>query len=98
MTDREYNYVINSQYSDEIDKRLLRTYLFNETEVIKELEGNVTIYDVLVDCGIFKSKNDAKRNWKCGPLRDGFNDFKDIGKLHKRLTVMVYGLSPRIEA
>ncbi len=88
MTD--FNYIINASLMDELDKQILRKSIFNETEEIKELEGNVTIYDILVDCGLFSSKKEAKRNWKRGPIQKGFNDFTDLGKRWHRLTIMSY--------
>lgn len=49
----------------------------------------IDMYDILVQAGIFKSKSDAKKNWKRTgrEIPKGFSDFQKIGKLNNRITI-----------
>ena len=52
---------------------------------------NEDMFDLLVRTGIFKSKGDARRNWKLTgkDIPPGFSDFQGIGKHRHRITIWV---------
>lgn len=76
------NFIVLNPWVWEEDKHLF----FGEEEVIFLRQENMI--DILVMCDIFKSKNDAKRNWK-GPIDipEGFNQFT-VGKLKTVISVL----------
>lgn len=78
------NYIVkNDKYRDGDD------ILFFDGEEVCFIDDNKDMYDILVMAGLFKSKNQAKNNWtRTGKeIPKGFNDYMNIGKLNKRLTV-----------
>ena len=74
----EYNFVIKNEFYEE-NKDLIEP-LFGNDEIIY-LE-NVDIYDLLVLSKLFKSRSEAKNNWKKTgkDIHLGFSDFENLGK------------------
>jgi hypothetical protein len=71
--------------------------LFEDEEIVM-LTANKTIFDILADEGIFKSKSQARKNFvprdicgnkieldKFGNIPNGFTEFQ-VGKLNHRIT------------
>jgi hypothetical protein len=62
--------------------------IFHPEDDIIFIGSNLDMYDILLKFGFFKSKNDARKNWKQTgkdvPL--GFNDFR-IGKRKRLLSI-----------
>jgi len=77
------NFIVPNQFLQDRDKELL----FGD-EQIEELQ-TTDIFEVLVVCGIFPSKSQARKNWNRGEIKDGWNDFDRIGKLKHRICVWV---------
>ena len=84
----EFNYVVPAGNMTAFDWNLVKEVVMDR-EPYEVLDRRATIYDVLVKAGVFRSKNEARRNWKRGPLKEGLNDFKDVGKLRHRIFVQV---------
>ena len=57
-----HNFIIRSQNST-LDFDDLIPQIFGDTTTIAE-KFNVDMFDILVEIGAFKSKSDAKNNWK----------------------------------
>jgi len=64
--------------------------LFFGDEPVEYIEDGLDMYDVLVLAGIFSSKGQARKNWTRtdANIPKGFSDFRNIGKLHKRLCLL----------
>ena len=79
--------VIDHPNRTEFDDELFRKHVFESPDVTILPQGS-DVYDVLKASGFFKSKNEAKRNWKEGPLKVGMNRFEGIGKLRRNIYVL----------
>jgi hypothetical protein len=81
----EFNVIIENQHLMGDERRL-----FFQGEDVFYLPPSTDMYDLLVQIGIFPSKAQARKNWnKSGQeVPPGFSDFKGIGKLRRRLTVL----------
>lgn len=47
----------------------------------------IDIYDLLVFAKLFSSKGVARKNWKRQGIPQGFEEFKNIGKFNKSMTI-----------
>lgn len=83
----EFNVIIKNKYYKENED--LVPILFDEEEVIFIEDDNIDMYDILVKLNIFRSKSEARKNWKKTKkdIPDGFTDIMKIGKLNKRITI-----------
>ncbi len=83
----DFNFLITHPDMRLSDYRVNRKWVMDKEpyEILKD--RNTTIYDILVKCGIFRSKNQARKMWHRGQLKTGLNDFKDVGKLRHRIFV-----------
>jgi len=65
-----------------------RETLFPDEELVHVFreDNPKTIFDFLVIIGAFKSKSQAKKNWKGGPIQDGWNEWF-IGKKKRHLCI-----------
>lgn len=90
----EFNFVIVNQHFCSSDVEL-----FFDDEKVEYIkcpidsgigDRPIDMYDILVKVGIFKSKSIARKNWnRTGPqIPKGFSDFKGIGKLKRRITIL----------
>jgi hypothetical protein len=81
----EANVIIQNEFLEPGDSEL-----FFPGEEVTLIEDNLDMYDILTRFGLFKSKGDARNNWKQTnrDIPPGFSDYKYIGKLHSRLTVL----------
>jgi hypothetical protein len=54
-----------------------------------EITEDEDMYDLLIRLGVFDSRSQAQKNWtRTGAeIPYGFNDFENIGKFNKRLTI-----------
>lgn len=82
---KEYNIIVKTDEYKETDKELF----FGDEEVIFVPE-TTTMWDVLVECGVFKSKSEARKNFtRTGKdIPDGFTDLEGLGKLKTRITIL----------
>lgn len=83
----DFNAVIHHPNRCEFDDELDRRIVFESDDIVYFPVGS-TIFDVLVKAGFFPSKNEARRNWDRGELKDGFNRFERVGKLKRNLYVL----------
>ena len=52
-----------------------------QNETVLELKPEHNLLDLLVICGIFSSKSEAKRNWKGEvKIKSGYSEFRRLGK------------------
>jgi hypothetical protein len=85
MTD--YHAVIDHPNRTAFDDQLFFKIVFESSDVHIFPQGS-DVYDVLKEAGFFPSKNEARRQWRYGSLRQGMNRFEGIGKLRKNLYVL----------
>lgn len=46
------------------------------------------MFDILILCGIFTSRSQAKKNWKYEPMiLDEWNEYLNIGKFNKNIYI-----------
>lgn len=83
---KEYNVLIGNGVQ-ESDKELFFGPLTKDDKFIT-MQDNVRWPDVLVECNIFKSKNDARRNGWNKEIEEGFTDRQRLGKLKHRIIVL----------
>ena len=81
---QEFNFVIDNKNFDE---HLLEAIF--ESEDVQFISAENDMFDILVMCDLFRSKSEARKNWKRTgkDIPEGFTDIKNIGKLHHRLTI-----------
>jgi hypothetical protein len=77
--------IINQNYEHERD---LVPLIFGE-DIITYFQDDADMFDLLVYLNIFKSKAEARRNWKRtgGNIPFGYTEFKKIGKFSKSLYI-----------
>ena len=63
-------------------------YEVTRDEYVHYMNEGTDIYDILVWCGLFKSKGDARKNWKRGGLQDGWKLYDKVGKLNNSLAIL----------
>jgi hypothetical protein len=78
----QWNVLIGKDSSNPKDLNLL----FGEGGEFLELSDEARWPDVLVACGIFKSKSDARKNGWNKDIGEGWTDIR-IGKLHTHICV-----------
>lgn len=83
----EFHAVISHPNMGPVDTGLFERVLFESSD-ISYFPVGTKIWDVLVAGKFFQSKNDARRNWGRGELREGWNEFRRIGKLNRSLFVL----------
>jgi len=69
----------------ELNKDLINI-IFGEEEVMF-VDENFDIFDALVLIGVFKSKTQARKNWKRGMIKGGYQEFLRLGKFNKNLYI-----------
>ena len=82
----EYNIIIRN---DNLEKNKdLIPLLFDNEDILYE-RNHLDMYDILVNCKLFTSKSNARKNWnRTGKeIPEGFTDLINIGKLNHRLTI-----------
>src|SRR6185369_11600579 len=74
----------------------LKGRVFSDEPVLL-LPANATMLDALAQAGVFKSKSDARKNWK-GPIEipRGFSEHT-IGKLQHKIWILNWVEGPWIE-
>jgi len=85
VTGEEHNFIVKNGFELEGDKEL-----FFQGEPVEFIPNEWKMADLLVHVGVFKSKSQARQNWrKTGEaIPDGFTDLKKIGKLNNRITIL----------
>lgn len=63
-----------------------RDDIFPADEEVNLLPPETDIFDLLVMLGAFPSKTQARKNWKHGPIPDGWSEFY-VGKLRRHLCI-----------
>ena len=83
---QEFNFVITNDNLDKNDD-LIET-LFDGEGFIPVTTG-ADMFDILVMTGLFRSKSEARKNWKRTgrDIPNGFTDIDRIGKLKNRITI-----------
>ena len=85
MLPTEFNFCINNGnlFGDESER------LFNG-EPVTIIPPETTFQHLLVTLGIFSSVSQARKNPKWGEivLEEGFSDFRNVGKLRLRISVL----------
>ena len=80
------NFVVETEFLDERD-----IPLFFGKEEVEKIPENSTMLDILVACGIFRSKGEARKNgWgdvKKQKIPLGFSEF-EVGRLKHKITVL----------
>lgn len=87
LDNRDINIVIqNAELEGNED---LIPLLFGIDVPIEYIPADFDIYDILVKYGLFKSKGDAKKNWKKSSqeIPEGLNSFERLGKLRLNLHI-----------
>jgi hypothetical protein len=86
---KEFNFVIDNENFLDNEDLIESLFDLNETETVQIVPSTFDVFDMLVDAGLFRSKSEARKNWKRTgkDVPEGFTDIKDIGKLHNRLTI-----------
>lgn len=64
--------------------------LFFHGEPVQQFHWPLDMFDLLVFMGAFKSKSEARKNWKQtgAQIPKGFTDLKRIGRDRHRLTIL----------
>jgi len=88
---KEFNFVIDNENFDNNKDLIESLFELESDEMLRMIpvELDFDMFDILVEAGLFRSKSDARKNWKRTgkDVPEGFTDIKDIGKLHNRLTI-----------
>jgi hypothetical protein len=81
--------VVNQNFKEEDIKLFFDEPDKNWDGKVFRLTTENDMFDVLVLAGIFKSKSDAKRNWKKTgkEIPAGFSDFIGVGKLRHSIFI-----------
>jgi hypothetical protein len=81
---KEFNFVIDN---GNVNEHLVDAMF--DGEDVDLLPNTTDMFDILVMTGMFRSKSEARKNWKRTgkEIPEGFTDIENIGKLHKRLTI-----------
>lgn len=83
----DFNALIDHPSRTEFDDDIFRKFVF-DGEPYQVFPQGSDVFDVLKEARVFPSKNEARRQWKRGPLKEGINDFKNVGKLRRRIFVL----------
>lgn len=82
---QEFNVIVKNEFvvGDEAD-------LFFGGERIFTIPPTFDMFELLVACGVFSSKGQARKNWKLSgkDIPDGFSDFINVGKQKVRITIL----------
>ncbi len=89
----EFNFIITNEHFKSGDDVL---FFGNDEKIIfiecpiwnKTGDRPIDIYDLLVYAGLFPSKGIARKNWNRSGIPLGFEQFKNIGKLKKSITIL----------
>ncbi len=89
----EFNFIIVNEHFKTGDDVL---FFGNDEKIIfidcpvwfKTGDRLIDIYDLLVFAKLFPSKGVARKNWNRPGMPKGFEEFKNIGKHHKTITIL----------
>ena len=88
---QEFNFVIDNENLRNNEDLIESLFNLDANEPVRmvPMELDFDMFDILVETGLFRSKSEARKNWKRTEkeIPDGFTDIKNIGKLHHRLTI-----------
>ena len=86
---KEFNFVMDNENFLDNEDLIESLFDLDETETVQIVPSTFDVFDMLVDVGLFRSKSEARKNWKRTgkDVPEGFTDIKNIGKLHNRLTI-----------
>lgn len=82
MRQKEYNFIIKNENFLEGDPKL-----FFDDEKVISLDPPKDMYDILVLAKVFKSRSEAKKNYKDKEIPEGFSDGY-FGKYRIRITIL----------
>ena len=90
----EFNFIIVNEHFRSGDDVLFfgndEKVIFIECPMWHETgDRPIDIYDLLVFANIFPSKGIARKNWHRSGIPLGFEQFKNIGKLKRLITVLL---------
>ena len=81
MQPNEFNFTIGTVLTSDLD------LFFGPDETVTHLPATTTWPDVLVTCGVFSSKGQARKAGWEGTIPEGFSDQR-IGKRKVRVTIL----------
>ncbi len=89
----EFNFIIKNKHFKSGDEFL---FFGNEDKIIliecpllnKTGDKPIDIFDLLVFAKFFPSKGVARKNWHRQGMPQGFEEFKNIGKFKKSMTIL----------
>ena len=84
---QEFNFVIDNENFEKNED--LVELLFNDDLNVEILPNDWDMFDILVETGLFRSKSEARKNWKRTgkDIPEGFTDLENLGKLNHRITI-----------
>lgn len=83
---KEFCFVVENEHLQEDD---IRSF-FHEKDVVDRIPKEFSMWDVLVKCGIFQSKSQARKDvkWKDqSEIPNGWNEFV-VGKLKHKIYIL----------
>jgi hypothetical protein len=86
---QEFNFVIDNENFESNEGLVESLFDLNENERVQIVPSTFDMFDILVDTGLFRSKSEARKNWKRTgqDVPVGFTDLERIGKLKNRITI-----------
>lgn len=79
----EFNFIVNNEYHrpDDAD-------VFFDGEECELVPPGTDMFDILVRCGIFPSKSQARKDGRWPQeIPPGWNDYQGLGRWKKRITI-----------
>lgn len=71
-----------------LDDRLFQEIVF-ESDQVNIVDRKLQLLDILVQSGLFKSRNDARKNWnRSFVMKEGMNRFERFGKLKRNIYIL----------
>lgn len=73
--------IVNEHFNLDRDRSLIKA-LFSHTDDIVMRDRSVDMFDLLIELGVFSSKNNARKNWKQSgqAIPNGWSEFTNLGK------------------
>lgn len=88
----EFNFIIKNEHFKSGDEFLFfgndEKIIFIECPILNKTgDRPIDIFDLLVFAKFFPSKGVARKNWHRQSILQGFEEFKNIGKFSKSMTI-----------
>ena len=83
----DFNVVLDHPNRYKLDDDLFTSTVFRSAKWTV-LPRETPLLEILVKAGLFKSRNEARKNWRRSwVLGEGMNSFEHLGKCHKNLFI-----------